>query len=211
MLSSKQRANNYGSKSQLAIEYAYRTRDRSPEIWVFWIHASNAARFEQSFRDTADRVKIPGRQNPTANIFRLVHDWLCDERKGKWLLILDNVDDARFLVDAQRTGQDGQTSDIESRNIRTLVSYLPQCQNGTILITTRSSDAAKKVVELRDIITVKPMSKADGLALFKKKLGSHEDDKGLVKLATVLEYIPLAIVQAAAYISQRVPRYSVQQ
>ena len=46
------------SKSQLAIEYAYRMHDRSPELWVFWVHASNAARFEQSFCDIADRVKI---------------------------------------------------------------------------------------------------------------------------------------------------------
>ena len=85
---------------------------------MFWIHTSNAARFEESFREVANRVKIPGRQNPTANIFQLVHDWLCDERKGKWALIMDNVDDTGFLVEARRvkarrTGQDRQTSGIE--------------------------------------------------------------------------------------------------
>ncbi|PQE24997.1 hypothetical protein CJF32_00009547 [Rutstroemia sp. NJR-2017a WRK4] len=85
-------------KSQLAIEYAYRTRDRSPETWIFWVHASNAARFEQSFRDIANCVKIPGRQNLQANIFQLVCDWLRNDRKGKWVLILDNMDDAGFLV-----------------------------------------------------------------------------------------------------------------
>jgi hypothetical protein len=45
---------------------------------VFWVHASNAARFKQSYRDIADRVKIAGRRDPQANIFKLVHDWLCD-------------------------------------------------------------------------------------------------------------------------------------
>ncbi|CZS92446.1 uncharacterized protein RAG0_02985 [Rhynchosporium agropyri] len=152
--------------------------DRSPETWVFWVRTSNAARFEQSFRDIADRVKILGRQNLTANIFRLVHDWLCDERKGKWLLILDNVDDVRFLVEAQWTGQDGQASNLRSENSQPLVSYLPQCQNGTILTTTRSTDAAKKVVKSRDIITVEPMSKGDGLLLLEKKLGSYGDGNG---------------------------------
>ena len=112
---------------------------------MFWIHASNAARFEESFREVADHVKIPGRKNPTANIFQLVRDWLCDNEKGKWVLILDNVDDAGFLVEDRRTGQDGQTSDAGSGNLRPLVSYLPQCQNGTILITTRSKGAALKV------------------------------------------------------------------
>ncbi|KAJ6014641.1 hypothetical protein N7540_009232 [Penicillium herquei] len=36
-------------------------RSESPATWVFWVHASNEARFEQSFRDIADWVKIPGR------------------------------------------------------------------------------------------------------------------------------------------------------
>src|SRR6266536_6154478 len=92
-------------KSQLAIEYAYRTRERSPETWVFWVHASNAARFEQSFRDIANCVKISGRQNPQANIFQLMHNWLRNDRKGKWVLILDNVYHTVLLVKAQSTGQ----------------------------------------------------------------------------------------------------------
>ncbi|OCK90789.1 uncharacterized protein K441DRAFT_475859, partial [Cenococcum geophilum 1.58] len=50
-------------KSQLAIEYAYRTREQSPQTCVLWVHASKAARFEQSYRDIADRVKIAGRRD----------------------------------------------------------------------------------------------------------------------------------------------------
>jgi hypothetical protein len=53
------------------------------------------------------------------------------------------------------------------------------------------------------------MNKAEGLALFMKKLGPQEDSSDLATLAAVLENMPLAIVQAAAYISQRAPRYSV--
>ncbi|PVH73200.1 hypothetical protein DL98DRAFT_431749 [Cadophora sp. DSE1049] len=199
-------------KSQLAIEYAYRTRERVPETWVFWVHASNTARFEQSFREVADRVKIVGRQNPTANIFQLVHDWLCDDRKGKWVLILDNVDDAGFLVEVQRTGQERQTSSIESGNPRSLVSYLPQCSHGSILITTRSEDEAIKLVEPRDIITIEPMSSKDALKLFETKLGADDDgrdDADAAEFLVALEFMPLAIVQAAAYISRRKPRYSL--
>jgi hypothetical protein len=199
------------SKSQLAIEYAYRTRDLSPETWVFWVHASNAARFEQSFRDIANRVKIFGRQNPTANIFQLVHDWLLDNRKGKWVLILDNLDDASFLVEARSTDQDGQTNGIESRNSRPLAAYLPQCLHRSILITTRSKYIALKLVKQRNIIEIEPMSKADALELFTKKLGRDEDGNNATELATALEFMPLAIVQAAAYISQRAPRYSVRE
>ena len=61
------------------------------------MHGSNAAWFEQSFWAIADQVKIPNWIDPKANIFKLVHDWLCDETNGEWVLILDNVDNADFL------------------------------------------------------------------------------------------------------------------
>lgn len=201
-------------KSQLAIEYAYRTRDYSPETWVFWIHVSNTARFEQSFRDIVNYVKISGRQDPQADIFQLVHDWLWDEKNGKWALILDNVDDAGFL-DAPSTDQDGHTNSRESGNSQSLVLYLLQCSHGSILIITRSEDEALKLVEPRDIITIEPMSIQDALALFENKLGGDDngsDDSNVVaELLVALELMPLAIVQAAAYILRRIPRYSVRE
>ncbi|KAH7108877.1 P-loop containing nucleoside triphosphate hydrolase protein, partial [Dendryphion nanum] len=195
-------------KSQLAIEHAHRTHERSPETWVFWVYASNAVRFEQSYRDIADRVKISGRRDSKANIFQLVHDWLRDG-KSRWLLILDNVDDARFLLDSQATGH-GQTAGSDSTP-RPLRDYLPRCDRGSILVTTRNREAALELVEERDIITVEPMDKAQALALFEKKLGAKEDSTEVNELAAALEYMPLAIVQAAAYITQRAPRCSVRQ
>ena len=90
-------------KSQLAIEYYHRTRKRS-ETWVFWVHASNAARIEQGYRCIADVVKIAGRKDPKANIFKLVHDWL-RWSEGKWLMVLDNVDDADFFVNTSKASR----------------------------------------------------------------------------------------------------------
>jgi hypothetical protein len=178
---------------------------------VFWVHASNAARFEQSFRDVADRVKIAGRRDPQANIFKLVHDWLCD-CKQRWLLVLDNVDDARFLLSGQAKGdgQDQGQVPTSAQTIRKpLREYLPSCERGSILVTTRNKEAARKLVEQRDIISVEPMDEAQALALFKKKLGAQGESGDVAVLAAALEHMPLAIVQAAAYISQRAPRYSV--
>jgi hypothetical protein len=93
---------------------------------VFWVHASNAARFEQSYRDTANCVKVPGRQNPKADIFQLVHDWLQYAGKRRWFLILDNVDDAGFLLKAQSAGHDGETSSIKGKSSQPLISYVPR-------------------------------------------------------------------------------------
>ncbi|KAF1935910.1 hypothetical protein EJ02DRAFT_360417, partial [Clathrospora elynae] len=73
----------------------------------------------------------------------------------------------------------------------------------SILVTTRNKEAARKLVEQRDIISVEPMDEAQALALFEKMLETEGDNSDIVELAAPLEYMPLAIVQAAAYISQR--------
>lgn len=198
-------------KSQLAIEHGYRARARSPDTWVFWVHASNAARFEQGYRDIADAVKIAGREDPKADIFKLVHDWLRVNGE-KWLIILDNVDDANFLVEAHLVDQ-SQSSKSNGQSPRPLREYLPQSQNGSVLITTRSRESALKLVESKDIIQVKPMGQTHAAELLGKKLDStaQGDAKDNAELVAVLEFMPLAIVQAAAYITQLAPRYSVRQ
>ena len=55
------------------------------------------------------------------------------------------------------------------------------------------------------------MDDPDALALLEKKLGKQIDRDDTSKLAAALEFMPLAIVQAAAYIRQRTPRYSIRQ
>ncbi|KAM5466038.1 hypothetical protein MauCBS54593_006288 [Microsporum audouinii] len=182
-------------KSQLAIEHGYRIRDKSPETWVFWVYASNSARFEESYREIADRAKIPGRAQ-SDNILKLVYDWLCSQ-SGKWFIILDNADNTDFL----RKESHGNG----------LIKYIPREQNGSVLITSRSREAALQLVDNSDIITVEPMDKAHSIALLRIKLGSMDvDNESLARLAAALEFMPLAIVQAAAYISQRAQRLSVE-
>ncbi|KAJ5716143.1 P-loop containing nucleoside triphosphate hydrolase protein [Penicillium malachiteum] len=131
-------------KSQLAIEYSNRVQERSPEPWVFWIHAGNAVRFEQSCREIADRVKIPGRRNPQTNIFKLLCDWLHDARR-KWMLILDNLDDDQFLREQNCLEND----------IGPIWAYFSSL-SGLILVTSRSRRTASSIVEDGDIVTVEP-------------------------------------------------------
>jgi tetratricopeptide (TPR) repeat protein len=207
-------ANLMFRKSQLAIEYAYQINEREPETWVLWIHASNAARFEQSYRELADTVKLFGRRDPKANIFKLVHDWLRDSKNGKWVLIFDNVDDAHFLTNRPNNTQ-GQARREHTGADRSLRDYLPQSPNGSILITSRSREAALKLVNQRDIISVEPMDSTHAQALFETKLGKkdgqHHDSQNVAELAAALDFIPLAIVQAAAYVSDPGRGCSVQQ
>jgi hypothetical protein len=69
-----------------------------------------------------------------------------------------------------------------------------------------------QVVEDSDIILIEPMHDAAAHALLCKKLrGLDEEDDSIAKLAVTLDYMPLALVQAAAYIRERAPRCSVRQ
>ncbi|KAJ5749249.1 uncharacterized protein N7511_010945 [Penicillium nucicola] len=186
-------------KSQLAIELSYRILEQSPQTWVFWVYASNTARFEQSYREIADRVKIPSRDSTDANIFKLVYDWLQWGNKD-WVLILDNVDEHEFLSEKR---------DSNGASEQPLASYIPQCQHGLLIMTSRSRDVALKFVDDSEIVVVDPMDKPQASALMKNKLGFSANEDDILDLTEALDFMPLAIVQAAAYIKKRVPRYSV--
>jgi tetratricopeptide (TPR) repeat protein len=180
---------------------------------VFWVHASNNARLKQSFREIADQVKARGRKDPQADVFKLVHDWLRDAINGQWLLVLDNADDASVLSPIDNSGKLSSDSYSASSAIQQYLSrYLPLSRHGSVLVTSRTKRAAMQVVEDSDIILIEPMHDAAAHALLRKKLGDiGEEDDSIAMLATTLDYMPLALVQAAAYIRERAPRCSVQQ
>ncbi|KAJ5515829.1 hypothetical protein N7527_007389 [Penicillium freii] len=197
-------------KSQLAIEYSYQVRSESPLTWIFWVHASNEARFEQSFRDIADQLKLPGRRDPRINIFQVVESWLRDERNGKWICVLDNVDN-EFLCSPPADRKDDRVKAPTNTPIKPLLEYIPRSLNGFTIITSRSKEVALRMVDHKDLLEVKPMERSEALDLLQKKLGQPENSEESRKLVDALEFMPLAIVQATSYIRNRAPRYSVAQ
>ncbi|KAK5733777.1 hypothetical protein LTR17_009481 [Elasticomyces elasticus] len=187
-----------GGVGQLLVDYAYRARTHSPETWVLWIHASNAARFDESVRDIVTVARINGGDSPKANVLHLLWIWLRDKKNGKWLLVLDNADDVSFLHEKVRG--------------KRRIDYLPPCDHGAIAITSRSKiEASKLQVAYSEMIMVGPMEPDVALTLLERKLGEQPDSQGLVELAAALDRMPLALSQAAAYMRQRGNRCSVSQ
>lgn len=92
---------------------------------------------------------------------------------------------------------------------RPLSAYLPQSQNGTILVTTRTKSVAVQLVEQRDVITIDSMIHVDAKVLLQRKLDESADEQDLEELVDILEYLLLAIVQAAAYMQLKGSRYHV--
>jgi len=196
-------------KSQLAIEYAYRVRAKSPQTWVFWVHASTRARFDEGYKMIADALKLRGRDDPQTNILQLVAGWLRDEANGRWLMILDNADDAALWVDQSHSRSVTAARDLAAM-AGALSDFIPQAHHGSILITSRTEDVAVRLVgNYKDIVAVKAMDEEQALTLLRRKLTSSFDEKDGAELVSALDYMPLAVAQAAGYINRLAPRSSV--
>jgi tetratricopeptide (TPR) repeat protein len=150
-------------------------------------------------------MRITGWDNPEADILRLVNNWLSDEANGRWFMIVDNADDARVFstpADKSKVGNNNNTA----ASTDTLSEFLPQSQNGSILVTSRSRDVAFRITgDTRDIIMVDPMDEEDAIKLLHMKLQGNFNEDDAKRLLHTLDYMPLAITQAAAFISQRTP------
>ena len=179
----------------MAIDYAYEVRAASPDTSIFWVHGSTKARFEESYRSIADILALPGRKDPRVNVLGLVRDWLQMSTAAPWLLILDNADDNNTFFDKADPSQ--------------LAVYLPKADHGKILITSRNMNAAQKLTgSQKAIMRLPAMDSSQAVRLFQKKLGVDVGDGTALDLVRALDCVPLAIDQAAAYISKRSPRVS---
>ncbi|KAF5532265.1 kinesin light chain [Fusarium mexicanum] len=185
-------------KSQVVINFAYSVHDEDSDVNIFWVHASSKPRFEEAYRAMAERMKLSKRDEPSTDILALVRDWLQNDGSGPWLMILDNADDVNLFYP-------------KDTHERPLASFLPKAPHGAILVTSRSLDVAERLTgSHKHIFKVSTMDKAQGLHLITNKLTSKFEHGAAVKLLQALDYIPLAITQAAAYINRRSPRESVE-
>lgn len=168
---------------------------------MLWLHASNAARFEQSVRDVADQLKLYGRKDPKADLLRLLRNFLRDESKGRGLVVLDNADDAAFLLEPPAR-PDGAPA------APRWIDYIPPSEHGSVIVTTRSKKEALRFVYESEMVEVLPPSVAEATTLLEKKLGQAEKENE--RLVQALGCRPLAITQAASYMYERAPRCTVQ-
>jgi hypothetical protein len=149
-------------------------------------------------------------------VFKLVRNWLRNEKNGPWLLVLDNADDADVLSPRPSNSRRSQPNDHDNSSSsalqQRLSSYLPPCGHGSVLVTSRTKHAAMQIVDYSNIVPIDAMHSEAAYALIRKKIGVElRNDHRIPELASALDYIPLALVQAAAYIRRRAPRCSVSQ
>jgi hypothetical protein len=137
-------------------------------------------------------LKIPGRQDPKVNILNLVENWLRDEKIGKWVCILDNVDDDQLLCSVPLVimvepfplrGTYSNSGFVEAfvrpliGSPKPLLEYVPRSGNGSTIITSRTREVALKMVDHKDLIEVQPMERSQALDLLQRKLAQPEESQ----------------------------------
>jgi hypothetical protein len=68
-----------------------------------------------------------------------------------------------------------------------------------------------KMVHKNNMLEIRPMDADHALETMQEKIGIPDQKDDIIRLATDLEFMPLELAQAAAYIHKRAPRCSVQQ
>jgi hypothetical protein len=154
------------------------------------VHASTKARFEEAYRGIADRLELPRRNDPKGNILQLVSNWLCDEANGRWTMVLDNVDNVEVFFPKRKPMQDEPYGTASAP----LAAYLPQSHNGSILITSRSKDAAVRLTgSYKNVKEIPAMDESQGLQLLRNKPEDISNEDGAASLLHSLNYTLLAI------------------
>jgi hypothetical protein len=185
-------------KSQIAIEYCYRFRKRYPQSSIIWIHASTVERIDQAYKEIARKAQLSGWDNPKTNKLALVADWLNQDETGHWLVILDNADDADVLFNA--------TPDLASKGYeeKPIASYIPHSTEGSILITTRDRRVGERLANRVKAINLPPFTVQEARDLLESLMGKIDigEEEDVKELLDTLAYLPLAISQAAAFITE---------
>ncbi|KAL8773370.1 MAG: hypothetical protein Q9209_001764 [Squamulea sp. 1 TL-2023] len=193
-------------KSQIAIEYCFRYKESKPGAHVLWVYGGTIARFYQGYKRIAQELNLAGWDDPETSILDLVFSWLSSTR-NQYLLAVDNADN----IEHWWPGKYKSTNSLDDPS-KNLSKYLPdRLDNGHVLITTRDSRVAAKLLKKGKPIAVHPMSEEEATSLFLSKLGEEESSFEMTEVCELLEeldHLPLAISQAAAFI-QEMPGTSI--
>ncbi len=168
-------------KTQIAVEYAYRSREKGRYTHTLWVNAASEEALLTSFVALAELLPAFPAKDETdqRKLVEAIKRWL-EQCKQHWLLIFDNADDVALVRD-----------------------YLLQQGNGSILLTTR----ANAVGALATSIEVETMGFIEGTHLLLRRAqrfehASDEEINQAGNIVVALDHFPLALDQAGAYIEE---------
>ncbi|KAJ5808734.1 hypothetical protein N7474_010003 [Penicillium riverlandense] len=176
-------------KTQVALQLAYWVKKHLPEYSIFWVPVLSEASFEQAYTEIGRKLTIP-KISDDETVVETVRRYLSSVAAGMWLLVVDNADDMDMLFG---------NADVPGG----LYRYFPTSDNGVTFLTTRSREVAVEFAEMH-IIELQKMNPKEATGLFKKVVKGDllRDQVATTQLLEELNWLPLAITQAAAYMNK---------
>ena len=170
-------------KTRLAIEYAWRFGRRYPAALFVLADSADGLNSGLAALARADLLDLPDRNRPAeSEVVAAVLKWL--RANAGWLLILDNADtrEARLAV----------------------ARLLPSLAAGRVLITSRRRDWPAGIHRRHiDHIRLQPAAEFLLERTGEDRRQEPDDPEQALRLAELLDGLPLALEQAAAYIVHR--------
>ncbi|WP_431903126.1 FxSxx-COOH system tetratricopeptide repeat protein [Nonomuraea sp. bgisy101] len=157
-------------KTQAAVEYAHRNAADYDVTWR--ASAAEPLALAGAMEDLALRLGVRERAD-RGELVTALRDRLAG--MGRWLIVLDDVEDASLLE-----------------------RLLPDGGEGHVIITSRNPAWGLHAVPLR----IDPFSREESVAFLERRLGLPGRSSGAPELADQLGDLPFALEQAAAYSEQ---------
>ena len=202
-------------KTQIALEHSYRYQRDNPDHSVFWVYASDVHHLHESLGLIASHCRISRTDDPTDVMLARVKHWLSERKNGSWMMIVDNAHSEETF--SKLVGGDQGSQAIHPTNPSSSArvnSYIPDCTHGKVILTTNNQLTARALAGNGHILEVLSMNQQNACALLRKYLANGESGatygrdiyktelaEDLATLARRLDSLPLALVQAVAYIN----------
>lgn len=180
-------------KTQIALELAYRVMNMEVEgvterYSVFLVQAQSMAAFHKTAGEVVQQLGIQCDNDEPKEALRL---YLESEAAGRWVLIVDNVDDTAMLdrVPGRSAG---------------LSEFFPRSPKGRLLITTRQSSIAVDATG-GDVVKLSSMTFDEASSFMETSLfdkSQVQNTESIKELFEKLTYLPLTLAQAAAYMNK---------
>jgi tetratricopeptide (TPR) repeat protein len=163
-------------KTQTAVEYAYGYRQDYKAVW--WARANTHETLVTDYAAIAELINLPEKNEQDQHkAVDAVNRWL--ESNSGWLLILDNADEIEIAEE-----------------------FIPPGKTGDILLTTR----ARTIGRLGESNEFKKMYPEEGALFLLRRVTKAErseaSESAAEALSSLLDGLPLALDQAAAFIDE---------